>query len=245
MQRLSVFTIALMCFVSVTTAAAQEASTSPSTRTAAIFGTSGLTTGMHGTGPMLGGSVTYDLTNWFAVEGSGAYLNRGSGADAIAANASLLVSIVESHRKTVPYVAIGGGVYRVSFDLGDRRFFGGMGSQFAPGTQMVPFSGMSGFGMMGSYSGPAVWTGPWTGATFTAQHMPAFYANRLGVMTVPADGNWGMRSFTDPALTIGGGVRLGLTPHLSVRPDFRATTVFGGGHMNAFGAFSLNLGYRF
>lgn len=29
----------------------------------------------------------------------------------------------------------------------------------------------------------------------------------------------GMRSFTDPALVIGGGVRLALTPHLAIRPD--------------------------
>jgi hypothetical protein len=121
-----------------------------------------------------------------------------------------------------------------------------MSQQFGPGTQLVPVRGMGGFGMMtGGYNGPAVWEGSWNGATFTTPHMPAFYANRMGVMTVPADGRWGMRSFTDPALVIGGGVRLGLTPHLSLRPDVRAITVFGGGHMNTLGAFSLNLGYRF
>jgi hypothetical protein len=121
-----------------------------------------------------------------------------------------------------------------------------MGQQFTPGTQLVPVRGMAGFGMMtGGYYGPTVWEGPWNGATFTTPHMPAFYANRMGITTVPVDGRWGMRSFTDPALVIGGGVRLGLTPHLSVRPDFRAITVFGGGHMNTLGAFSLNLGYRF
>jgi hypothetical protein len=69
-----------------------------------------------------------------------------------------------------------------------------MGQQFGPGTQLVPVRGMAGFGMMsGSYNGPAVWEGRWDGATFTSPHMPAFYANRMGIMTVPGNGNWGMR----------------------------------------------------
>ena len=225
--------------------AAQEPATS-SGAPATVSGTGGLTTGMHGTGPVLGAAVTYDLNDWFAVEGTGAYFNRGSGADAVSANASLLVNVFPASRKTVPYFAIGGGVYRASFDLGNTRFFGGMGQQFRPGTQLVPARGMDDFGMIaGGYNGPVVWEGRPNGATFTSPHMPAFYANRIGVMTIPADGRWGLRSFTDPAFVIGGGVRLGLTPHLSVRPDFRAITVFGGAHMNTLGAFSLNVGYRF
>jgi hypothetical protein len=224
---------------------AQEPAT-PSGGRATISGTGGLTTGMHGTGPVLGGSTTYDLNDWFTVEGSAAYFDRGSGADGVSASASLLVNIVVSTRKTVPYFAIGGGVYRASFDLDSARFLGGMGQQFGPGSQLVPVRDMDGFGMMtGGYRGPAVWEGPWNGATLTTPHIPAFYTNRMGVMTVPADGRWGMRSFTDPALVIGGGVRLGLTPHLSVRPDVRAMTMFGGGHRNTLGAFSFNLGYRF
>jgi len=226
-------------------ALAQESATS-SGGPATVSVTGGLTTGMHGTGPVLGGSATYDLNDWFSIEGSAAYFDRGLGADALSAAASLLVNVVPSARKTVPYFAIGGGVYRASFDLGGTRFLGGMAPQFGPGTQLVPVRGMGGFGMMaGGYAGPVVWEGPWNGASFTTPHMPAFYANRMGVMTVPADGRWGMRSFTDPALVVGGGVRLALTPHLSVRPDVRAITVFGGGHMNTLGAFSLNLGYRF
>ena len=211
-----------------------------------IAGTAGLTTGMQGTGPALGGALTHDLNDWLAIEGTTTYYGRGSGADALSANVGLLMNVVESTRRTVPYFAVGGGVYRASFDLGNSRFFGGMGQQFVAGTQMIPLAGMTGFGMMqGSYGGPAVWAGPWSGATFTSAALPAFYANRMGIMTVPANGHWGMRSFTDPALTIGGGVRLTLSPRLTVRPDLRALTVFGGGHMNALAAFSLNVGYRF
>ena len=227
------------------TALGQESGATPGGSTT-VSGTGGLTAGMHGTGPVLGGAVTYDLNDWFAVEGTGAFFNRGAGADAISANVSLLVNVLPSSRKTVPYFTLGGGVYRASFDLDNARFLGAMGQQFGPGTQLVPVRGMAGFGMMsGAYNGPALWEGHWDGATFTSPHMPAFYANRMGIMTIPSGGNWGMRSFTDPALVLGGGVRLGLTPHLVVRPDFRAITVFGGGHMNTLGTFSLNLGYRF
>jgi len=238
-------TVGLLWTLASGSAQAQESAIPPG-GPATISGTGGLTTGMHGAGPVLGGSATYDLSDWFTLEGSGAYFDRGSGSDAISVNVSLLVNVLPSTRKTVPYFAIGGGVYRASFDLGNDRFFGAMGQQFGPGAQLVPVRGMAGFGMMsGGYNGPAVWEGRWDGATFTSPHMPAFYANRMGVMTVPADGRWGTRSFTDPALVIGGGVRLGLTPHLAVRPDFRAITMFGDGHMNIVGAFSLNLGYRF
>ncbi|MBI4885896.1 MAG: outer membrane beta-barrel protein [Acidobacteria bacterium] len=244
MHRQSVLVIGGLSWILA--AATTQAQTPPSQTSATIVGTGGVTAGMHGTGPLLGGSVTYDLNDWFAVEGSGTYFNRGAGADAVSAHAGLLVNILPSSRKTVPYVAIGGGVYHASFDLDHRRFLGGMSPQSAPGTQFVPVRGMGGFGMMaGGYSGPAVWEGPWTGATFASPNMPAFYANRMGVMTAPEGGRWGMRSFTDPALVIGGGVRLGLTPHLSVRPEFRAVSVFGAGRMNTLGAFSLNLGYRF
>ena len=245
MRTHSLIAMALMWTLATGSAQAQESAT-VSGGSATISGAGGLTAGMHGTGPVLGGAVTYDVNDWFAIEGTGAYFNRGSGADAVSGNASLLVNVLPSSRKTVPYFAVGGGVYRASFDLGDQRFFGAMGQQFGPGTRLVPVRGMAGFGMMsGGYSGPAVWEGRWDGATFTSPHMPAFYANRMGIMTVPGNGNWGTRSFTDPALVIGGGVRLGLTPHLAVRPDFRAIAVFGGGHMNTIGAFSLNLGYRF
>lgn len=243
MRTHSLIAIGLLWTLATGSAQAQG-SAAPSGGSATISGTGGITAGMHGTGPVLGGAVTYDLNDWFAVEGTGAYFNRGSGADAVSANASLLVNVLPSSRKTVPYFAIGGGIYRASFDLDNGRFLGAMDGQVGPGAQLVPVRGNGGFGMMtGGY--PAVWERRQDGATFSSPHMPAFYANRMGAITVPTDGRWGMRSFTDAAFVIGGGVRLGLTPHLAVRPDFRAITMFGDGHMNTVGAFSLNLGYRF
>jgi hypothetical protein len=52
--------------------------------------------------------------------------------------------------------------------------------------------------------------------------MPMFCANRLGAVVPLADGRSGERTFTDPALTFGGGVRLDVTKSLYVRPDVRA-----------------------
>jgi hypothetical protein len=77
-------------------------------------------------------------------------------------------------------------------------------------------------------------------------HVPEMYAERLRSMIWPLpDGGWGRQSFTDPAMTIGGGVRLDLTPHLSLRPDARALFVFGDGRSATLGMFTLNVGYRF
>jgi opacity protein-like surface antigen len=158
----------------------------------------------------------------------------------------MLLTVARSER-TAPYVAIGGGLYRARFDLGDARFLGGMGSQFAAGTRFVPVRGMSGFGMMNSgmtFNGN-IWTDAWTGPRFTASRMPMFYANRLGQMTVPSDGRWGMRSFTDPALTVGGGIRINVTDRLYVRPDVRALVVFGTGERLVLTNMVVGVGYRF
>lgn len=205
----------------------------------------GLSAGAHQAGAALGGTITFDLNDRLAIEGSGAYLDRGPGADAISANATLLVNLRPAAHSMVPYLGIGGGVYRASFDLGNTRMFGGLNAQFRPGTQVVPLGSMhGGFGMMRGFTGPT-WTGPWSGPTFVAGSMPGFYAQRMGVMTVPADGRWGRRTFTDPAITFSGGVILNVTNTLFVRPDLRALVIVGGGDTYTVGVFSMSFGYRF
>ena len=106
-------------------------------------------------------NLAFDLTDRVSVEADGAYLGRG-GSDGLSANASLLVNLAAGDRGTVPYVAVGAGLYRASFDLDHDRFFGRLTGNFPAGTQMIPISGTHAFGMMqGPYSGPPVWTGPW------------------------------------------------------------------------------------
>lgn len=212
--------------------------------------------GTLGSGVALGGSFTFGLTDRLGLEGTGTYLRRGAGADAVSMNLGLVVNLVSPSRSAVPYLAIGGGAYRASFDLAARRFFGMMSEQYPAGTQLVPLEGMMGYGVMmgGAYYGPSDWMGhrwnvgtqgPWPGPVVSPGEMPMFYARRLGPMTVPAGGMWGRRTFTDPALVLGGGVRLDLSRHLSVRPDVRAIGVVADGEVYTVGVFSFNVGYRF
>ena len=151
---------------------------------------------------------------------------------------SLLLNLLPSGHRAVPYLAIGGGLYRAMFDLNHQRFFGGMGSTYAPGTVMTPLTtGMHGFGMMGGNSNQTL-------GTFYPGEMPAFYAQRMGVMSVPANNAWGMRGFTDPAVSIGGGVTIGLTEHWFLRPDARALVVFGNGGSSTVAVVTVGFGFR-
>lgn len=68
------------------------------------------------TGPVLGGSLLVDLTPTIGVEGSGRWLDRGEDASAFAADLSGIFGVRVSER-TVPYAAVGVGVYRASFDV--------------------------------------------------------------------------------------------------------------------------------
>ena len=68
-----------------------------------------------------------------------------------------------------------------------------------------------------------------------------FYAQRLGQMMVPGNGQWGARSFTDPALTFGGGLRVNLTDRLYVTPDLRGVVVVSGG--DRFSMMTMNVGF--
>jgi len=50
---------------------------------------------------------------------------------------------------------------------------------------------------------------------------------------------------TDPALSLGGGVRLDLGPRFYARPDARLMMVMGNGRNQTFGLFTLNVGLKF
>ena len=67
----------------------------------------------------------------------------------------------------------------------------------------------------------------------------------MGPMSVPAGGVWEPRSFVDPAMSVGGGLRFNVNEHLMVRPDIRALIVFADGDTHTLGVFGVQLGYRF
>jgi hypothetical protein len=221
----------------------------------------GASTGSGDAGAAVGATVLFDVSSRLSIEARSVYLDRGPGASALDLNASLLVSLLDG-RKVNPYLAVGGGVYRAMFDLGNQRVFGMMGAGVPNGSQLVAlpngqgWGAMPGPGMMGWTSGQNFGPGwmmgngfNWNsttqaGPTFSGTQMPMFYAQRMGAVSVPS-GGWHMQSFTDPALSFGGGVRFDLTRAVYVRPDVRVLTVFGSGDVSTISGVTFSMGYRF
>ncbi|HLG54272.1 MAG TPA: hypothetical protein VI485_03010 [Vicinamibacterales bacterium] len=238
--------VAAMILLGASAAYAQPSSVPRASRPAVAGVLGGFSGGAGDTGGSTGGTLSFDITDRVGLEGRGIYMQRGGGSTGLEVTGTMLLTLARSER-AAPYVAIGGGFYRARFDMGDNRFFGQMGSAFAAGTRFVPIRGMTGFGMMNSgmtFNGD-LWTDAWTGATFTDSQMPMFYANRIGQMAIPTDGRWGMRSFTDPALTLGGGIRLDVTDRVSIRPDVRALVAFANSDRLLLTTMTVGVGYRF
>jgi hypothetical protein len=239
-MRTSVLAVAIALLA--TTALAQS---DISARTAvSFFGGAGAATST--TGVALGGSWLFDLNDHVSLEAQGTYLDRGAGVNALSISGNVLVNLIPARERIVPYAAVGGGVYRSSFELANRALFGQAGLQFAPGSIVCPAPGTG----VGPGPGPAF--GPGTGTCpatvdgyWSVGQMPSFYARRLGPMGVPVGGAWETRSFTDPAVSMGGGLRFNLTEYLMVRPDIRALVVFADGNTHTVGVFGMQVGYRF
>jgi hypothetical protein len=213
-----------------------------------ISATGGVASGASETGGAFGGSVDIGPTPWISFEGQGTYLDRGDGVDAFSAAASALVNLLRSDRPVVPYGAIGGGIYHASYDLGNPRYLGAAGDEFDAGSTICPAAG-SGFGP-GPGPGLGLGLGNGTcaadaGGYWGVGDLPNFYARRLGALQFPGNGIWGTRDFTDPALSVGGGVRINVTDHFVLRPDARALILFADGETETLGVFVMNVGYRF
>lgn len=174
----------------------------------------GVSSGSGHVGAAAGLTVNVDVSDRVSLEGRSVYFDRGPGQSAMDVNLSVLVDLMTG-RRALPYLSVGGGLYRAMFDLGNQRFSG----------------------MMGGLS---------SGDTTAAMGlMPMFYAGRASALTVPAGGRWHMQGFTDPAVSVGGGVRLDLTNRIYVRPDVRAVTIIGGGDTYTVGSGTISVGYRF
>lgn len=175
------------------------------------------------TGPSIGGAITVELSSRFAVEGSGTYVDRGAGATALNVQAGVVANLITSNERVLPFIAAGAGVYRASFDLAAQRFFGGTGAQFGAGSSLCGGTAMCPYG-----------------------NMPTFYGRRLGAMNTPGiGGTWPTRTFTDPAVHLGGGVRINLTPNVFIRPEVRGLFVVADNAVESLGAVSAAFGYRF
>jgi len=232
----------VMSLAVAASARAQSPVAAPQESTTTLSATAGLSAASS-MAATAGAALTYDISRRLTVEISGGYFggNMGSGASASTLSAGLLVDLT-GPGKTVPYVTVGGGLYRASFDMDNRSMFGGLG--MAPGMQLVPLPGGMGFGMMQGYSG-SMWQGTWTGPTAVPAGMPQFYSMRLGTMMASSDGRLGMRRFTDPMVSAGAGVTIRVSDRLTLRPDVRSLLVVGGGDTYMVTVFSVGLGYRF
>jgi hypothetical protein len=67
----------------------------------------------------------------------------------------------------------------------------------------------------------------------------------MGPMVVPTDRMWGKQSFTDPAASIGGGIRFNVSDRVMIRPDIRALLIFADGDTHTMTVAAFNVGYRF
>ncbi|MGE0041989.1 MAG: hypothetical protein AB7H88_08725 [Vicinamibacterales bacterium] len=237
--------IALLLSLSLAQAAwaqtAVETPAAPAPEPATIFVTGGVAGGGHHTGGILGGTLSAGVTSRLSLEGQAAWLDRGPGSSAVVALGSVLVRLAPDRADASPYLALGGGMYSASFDLGMQGMFGAYGWMSGPG--------MGGMGPGGIGFGQGTWYGPGgmfgTGPLPYPDHVPVFYQARLGGLEPPLDGRWDTRRFTDPALSLGGGATLAVGSHLVLRPDVRALVVFGDGRTQTIGLFNLGVGFRF
>lgn len=229
-MRLCVAAVALTgCAAMPLTAAAEEKTAGGGTEKTAVYMQAGYSSGSSGMGGgALGGMLVRDVTSRLSVEASASYLGHGMGSNGLAASAALLVHLRPTHEKAVPYLVAGGGLYRASFDMGNGRFSGPMN---------MGGSMMDGFEMMGVDATPP-------GTPWNYGQMPHFYGRRLADTGTQGPYH-GDRSFTDPAINLGGGIRIDLGSRLFLRPDARALVVTSSGETNTVGVFTVNLGYRF
>jgi hypothetical protein len=228
-----------LVFMTAVTVGVPAAFAQPEPR-GAVSASIGVGSGSSDTGVAVGGALLFDVHERLSVEGQGIYLGRGKGADAFTAGGAVLINLLPASESIVPYAATGGGVYHVSFDLANPRFLGAVGGQFGAGTTVCPAPGRGlGFGPgFGAGTGgcSATGVGYWGVGT-----LPNFYARRLGPLVVPPSGGWETRTFTDPVVAIGGGVRFNVSERVMIRPDARALVVVGDGHTHTLGVFVVRV----
>jgi hypothetical protein len=193
--------------------------------------TGGFAAGHGQTRANVGGTFTFDVSDRIAVEARGLRIASDEGQSGYQVTGTLLLTLARTSRAEA-YVAAGGGIVRASFDMDDEHMFGAMNGQYTVGMSFATMPGTSTFVMM-------------NGSTYAASRMPMFYANRLGTMTVMPNGQWGMRAFTDPAMVLGGGLKLNVTERFYVTPDVRGVIVFSGGHHSTSLAMNVGFGIRF
>lgn len=223
-------------------ASAQSPAAAPQRSATTLSAAAGMSAASSMAGATASASLTHDISTRLTIEAAGGFLGGNMGSRASTLSAGMLIDLTGPGH-AVPYVTVGGGLYRASFDMDNRNMFGGLAGM-SQGMQLVPLPDGMGFGMMQGFSG-SMWQGTWTGPTAVPAGMPQFYSMRLGTMMASRDGRLGMRRFTDPMMSLGGGVNIKVSDRLTLRPDVRSLLVFGGGDTYTVTVLSVGFGYRF
>ena len=179
----------------------------------------------HMSGGTAGGSVILHEGRRLAFEGAASYLNRGSGSSALSLSAGVIVNLVSTEEKAVPYLVGGGGVLRASFDTRNPRFSG-------PARSGEMGAGRYRHVMKGS---PPDWD---------LGELPPFYGGRLQSL-IAREGRAGRASFSDPAVTLGAGVRIRLGRSWLAGQDARALLVLRSGSAYTLWVVTVHFGRAF
>jgi len=179
----------------------------------------------HMSGATAGGSVILHPDRRLAFEGSGAYLNRGDGASALSLSAGLILNLVPTEEKAVPYIVGAGGLLRASFDTRNPRF-----------------SGAARSGEMGVGRYRHVMAGAPPG--WDLGELPPFYGDRVQAL-IARDGRTGRASFADAAVTLGTGVRVRFGRGWLAGQDARALLVLRSGSVYTLWVVTIHVGRAF
>lgn len=236
--------LALVVFVVGATAAPCFAQTVTSTPTivprGVIIAAGGVSAASGTSGGAFGLTATFSPSDRLALEVAGVFSTAHMTTDTQSVTGSLLFNLLPARESehVVPYVAGGLGLYRAAFDL-DGMGFGSFMNQYPGYSGMMSLSS-GGFGMMQGSTGSYASGNP----VYTPANMPRFYADRVGMLT-PANGRFGMQSFTDPAVSFGFGAQIRAGEHFVVRPDARAIMAIANGDRRTVGVVTIGLGYGF
>jgi opacity protein-like surface antigen len=104
-------------------AAAAAAQTPPSWDRGSSLAVAAGVSQAHGeTRGLVGGSVSWETSAHFALEGTGRWMDRGSAPGAYAAELAVRVGLGGTRDGAVPYLLAGAGLHRRSFDVGSSAF---------------------------------------------------------------------------------------------------------------------------
>lgn len=196
----------------------------------------GVSTGSSATGVALGATFVARVARRLAVEAGATHLERGPGLDGEMITGGALFSLGR-WRGVAPYAAIGAGLYRAAFDTAHPAWRGAIWSSLAPPPDIALGGPPTGCGTTRRGLPVAGCTGWTSGAP---RQIPEMYERRL----MQYRGS-GVRAFVDPAILVGGGLRIDIGPAFFIRPDVRVVLAAADGTTAAVTVINVNLAARF